>query len=96
MSNSIIYEASLTGVARLIFIIIVIYAVYSLIVRYILPALVKKSVKNFQEKFFEENPHLRKETEQKKEGEISIRRTGDIKARHMYNNAEDTDYEEIK
>ncbi|HPT13354.1 MAG TPA: hypothetical protein PK796_01095 [Bacteroidales bacterium] len=96
MSHTVVIEASLTGIARLIFILIVIYAVYSLIVRYILPALVKKTVRNFQEKFFEENPNLRKDADRGKEGEISIRRTDDVKARQMYNNAEETDYEEIK
>lgn len=96
MNHSIVQEASLTGVARLIIIILVVYVIYSLIVRYILPALVKKSVRNFQERFFNENPHLRTNAEQKKEGDISIRRSDDIKARQMYNNAEDTDYEEIK
>ena len=96
MSHTVVFEASLTGIARLIFILIVIYAVYSLLVRYILPALVKKSVRNFQEKFFEVNPNLRKDADRGKEGEISIRRTDDIKARQMYDDAEETDYEEIK
>lgn len=96
MSHTVVCEASLTGIARLIFILIVIYAVYSLLVRYIFPALVKKSVRNFQKKFFEENPNLRKDADFGKEGEISIRRTDDLKARQMYNDAEETDYEEIK
>jgi len=81
---------------RLIVILIVIYAIYSLLVRYILPYLVKKSVKNFQEKFFEDNPHLRQDSDKTNEGKISIRRTDDHKAQQQYNNAEDTDYEEIK
>lgn len=96
MSHFLVFDASLTGLGRMIVIIIVIYVIYSLVVRYILPALVRKSVKNFQEKFFEENPHLRKDDEQKKEGGITIRRTDDAKTQKIYNDAEDTEYEEIK
>lgn len=96
MSQPFIIEASLTGTMRVIIILIIIYACYSLLVRYIIPMVIKKSVRNFQEKFYEENPHLRKDYDPKKEGEISIRRMDDRKARQLYNEAEETEYEEIK
>ncbi|HNX43902.1 MAG TPA: hypothetical protein PLJ84_00590 [Bacteroidales bacterium] len=96
MSQEFINEASLTGTMRVIIILIIIYACYSLLVRFIIPTVIKKSLRNFQEKFYEENPDLRKEDNLKKEGEISIRRIDDRKARQLYNEAEDTEYEEIK
>lgn len=96
MNPILINEASFTGIVRLLGILILIYAIYSLIVRYLLPIMVNKSVRKFQEKFFEDNPHLRKNREKQQEGEITITRSDDVQAKQEYNNAEDTDYEEIK
>ncbi|HOW32058.1 MAG TPA: hypothetical protein PLP88_10840 [Bacteroidales bacterium] len=96
MNPILINEASFTGIVRLLGILILIYAIYSLIVRYLLPIMVNKSVRKFQEKCFEDNPHLRKNREKQQEGEITITRSDDVQAKQEYNNAEDTDYEEIK
>lgn len=96
MNPILINEASFTGIVRLLGILILIYAIYSLIVRYLLPIMVNKSVRKFQEKFFEDNPHLHKNREKQQEGEITITRSDDVQAKQEYNNAEDTDYEEIK
>lgn len=53
---------------RLILWIIIIYIVYRVLVRYIFPFLVRYFIKNSQEKFYRENPNIRR----KKEGEVSI------------------------
>ena len=57
--------------SRLILILLIIYIIYRLLVRYILPRLVKNFLKRQQGKFFEQNPSFREE-ENRKEGEVKI------------------------
>lgn len=93
-----ILESSLTGLTRLILIILVVYAAYSLTIRFIIPNLMKKYISSFQKHFFEENPNFRQGTEQhKKEGEVSIKFTEkDKKDKRHESNGDYVDYEEIK
>jgi hypothetical protein len=76
---------------RFIFIVFIIYLVFKVLSKYVLPFLVRKSVKNFQEKFYQQNPNVRR----KEEGEVTIQqdkktkeKSGDI--------GEYVDFEEVK
>jgi len=44
---------------RLIFILIIVYMVYRLLVRYIIPFLLKAFIKKSQDRFYQQNPDLR-------------------------------------
>ena len=57
--------------SRLILILLIIYIIYRLLARYILPHLVKNLLKRQQGKFFEQNPSFREE-ENRKEGDVKI------------------------
>jgi len=48
--------------------LIVFYILYRILVRYVFPFLVRYFVKSSQEKFYRENPNIKK----KKEGDVSI------------------------
>lgn len=94
--NPIICEASLAGVLRLILVILVVYTIFSFVMRYILPAVMRNYVNNIQKQFNEQHqqPH---DFREKKEGEISITYVDKDKAKSR--NAADADYvdyEEIK
>ena len=93
----IIYEASATGLFKLILILTVVYAVYKIITRLILPAIMQKYIKDFQQHFTEQNQHQRNNQAQKKEGEVSISFID--KDKNKARNPDDVeyvDYEEIK
>jgi hypothetical protein len=93
----IIYEASFSGLFRLLLILTVVYAVYKIITRLIVPALMKKYIKNFQQRYTEQNQYQRNSPVQKKEGEVSI--TFVDKDKNKARNPDDgeyVDYEEIK
>lgn len=92
----ILYDASLTGLFKLIIILMVVYGVYVFITRYILPVLVQNYIRNFQQRFFEENPHLQEKMKQKKEGEITIERVESGAPPIKANDEEYIDFEEIK
>jgi hypothetical protein len=95
--NPIIQEASLTGVFRLILIVLFIYYAFSFIMRYVMPSLMRKYVNDFQKKFTEENQRTRDEYTQKKEGEVSIKVINKEKqATHNPDDDDYVDYEEIK
>jgi len=93
----IIYEASITGIFRLILILTVVYAVYKIITRLIVPSIMRKYINDFQQRYTEQNQQQRNNQAQKKEGEISI--TYVDKDKNKIRNPDDgeyTDYEEIK
>ncbi len=95
--NTLIQEASLTGVFRLILIILFIYYAFSLIMRYVMPLLMRKYVNDFQKKHTEQFRRNSENPNQKQEGEISItyiEKDKDIT--HNPDNADYVDYEEIK
>lgn len=95
MNTLYITEASFTGLFRLIMIILIVYFVYSLLVRIIIPSVMRKTVQNFQKQFFEENPEA-KESMKKKEGEVSIKYVNKEKDKKDVDDDDYVDYEEIK
>ena len=93
----IIYEASFSGLFRLLLILTVVYAVYKIITRLIVPALMKKYIKDFQQRYTEQNQQQRNSQAQKKEGEVSITFVDKDKNKvHNPDDGEYVDYEEIK
>ena len=94
--QNLIFESSITGLFRLILIIFLIYTVFSLLVRYILPQLVRNSVRNLYNRNHDENVGSR-ENIPNKEGEVTIEYI-DEKTRHPKKNSDDeyVDFEEIR
>ncbi len=95
--QTIIHEASITGLFRLILIVLTVYAVYTIFIRFILPAVMRKYLKDFQQRFTEQNQRARDSQPLKKEGDISI--TYVDKDKNPTRNPDDADYvdyEEIK
>ena len=95
MNTLYITEASFTGLFRLIMIILIVYFVFSFLVRVIIPSVMRKTVQNFQKQFFEENPQA-KESMKKKEGEVSIKYVNKEKDKKDVDDDDYVDYEEIK
>ena len=95
--NLIIQEASLTGVFRLILIVLIIYYAFSFLMKYILPRIMRKYVNDFQKQFTEENIRSQEEMNRKKEGEVSIKFVDKDKKNSQHpDDGEYVDYEEIK
>jgi len=95
MNTLYITEASFTGLFRLIMIILIVYFVFSFLVRVIIPSVMRKTVQNFQKQFFEENSQA-KESMKKKEGEVSIKYVNKEKDKKDVDDDDYVDYEEIK
>lgn len=84
------------GLIRLIIIIISVYLFFRLFSRIILPMLVKVTMRRFQNRFYEQNPHLRPEPP-REEGKVTIEHIPDDKPGSTASDAgEYVDYEEIK
>jgi len=95
--NLIIQEASLTGVFRLILIVLIIYYAFSFLMKYILPRIMRKYVNDFQKQFTEESIRSQEEMNRKKEGEVSIKFVDKDKKNSQHpDDGEYVDYEEIK
>ncbi len=95
--DPLIQEASISGLIRVIFIVLIIYAVYSLLIRYIIPALMRKYVNDFQKQFTQQNKRAQEEMNKKKEGEVSIKFVNKDKNNRQHpEDGEYVDYEEIK
>jgi hypothetical protein len=91
-----IFQASLTGLFRLIMYFLLIYVVFAALTRYIFPLLLRGYLSNFRKRFESENPDLF-ENEKKKEGEIKISHIESAQANKKAVSDEDyIDYEEIK
>jgi len=81
---------------RLIFILIIVYMVYRLLVRYIIPFLLKAFIKKSQDRFYQQNPDLRK-NHPKKEGEVSVDYVPEKRNTKAGIDEDDyIDYEEVK
>jgi len=82
---------------RLILIVILIYAVFSFIMRYVVPAMMRKYVNDFQKQFTGQNQNSQQEQNTKKEGEVSINFVDKDTTKTPNPDAADyVDYEEIK
>ncbi len=90
-------EASLTGFLRVLFILIIVYYVFRLLVRFVFPFLVKRYLNNFQKKFYDANPHLDPNQSTSKDGEVKVKRkSSDDRKGKTDDFGEYIDYEEIK
>lgn len=68
-----------------------------MLIRFIIPSVVKRQLNKFQQRFYEQNPHVTRHDEHKKEGEVTIKYVNRDKTNSRPNNDEDfVDYEEIK
>lgn len=95
--NPFLQEASLTGMFRIILIVLFVYYAFSLIMRYIVPLLMRKYVNDFQKQFSQQNQYQQEEVKEKKEGEVSIKFVQKDKNKNQHpDDGEYVDYEEIK
>ena len=82
---------------RLILIVLLIYAIFSFIMRYVVPSMMRKYVNDFQKQFTGQNQRAQEEQNLKKEGEVSITYVEKDKNKtHNPDDADYVDYEEIK
>jgi hypothetical protein len=90
-------EASVVGVFRVLFIIIIVYYIFRLLVRFVFPFILKNYLKKAQRKFYDANPHLDPEPDKQNEGEIKVKSKSqqDTKSKDQ-DFGEYVDYEEIK
>jgi uncharacterized membrane protein len=94
--ETLILYASLTGMVRLIGIILLIYFIYNLIMRLIVPNIIKNQLNNLQQQFNNQNQPASNQ-KKGKEGDISIEfvnREKEPVTKHDM--GEYVDYEEIK
>lgn len=84
---------------RFALILFITYLVFRILGRYLLPVLLKYFMKRTQNRFYEQNPHLRKEdtkTTTGKEGEIHFEKPNKKKSRKINPDVgEYTDFEEV-
>jgi len=91
-----IFQASLTGLFRLIMYFLLIYVVFAALTRYVFPLLLQGYLNNFRKRFESENPDLF-DNEKKKEGEIKISHIENDKSAKKASPDDDyVDFEEIK
>jgi len=85
----------MVSLLRLILILLIIYLIYRLLVRYIIPILFKSYIRRSQERFYQQNPELKKQ-KQKKEGEVSVDYVPDNKEKDKNDQyGEYIDYEDV-
>ncbi|MEI6748672.1 MAG: DUF4834 family protein [Bacteroidales bacterium] len=91
-----IFQASLTGLFRLIMYFLLIYVVISALTRYIFPLLLRGYLNNIRKRFESENTD-QSYREKKKEGEIKISHINASQSTKKSSSDDDyIDYEEIK
>lgn len=94
--QQILIESSLTGLFRLILYILVIYAIYSFVVRVVFPLLIRNAVQGMQK----QQENLRDQSYasgKKKEGEITIEYVDPKPVKPADSGQDDyVDYEEVK
>jgi hypothetical protein len=91
-----IIQASLTGLFRLIIYFFLIYAVFTALIRFVFPLLLRGYLNNFSKRYESENPDLFG-NEYKKEGEIKISHVEKDQAVKKTSSDDDyVDFEEIK
>lgn len=84
------------GFLRFLFIVFLVYLFFKVFTRFVLPLIVKLTMRRVQNKFYEQNPHLRPEGPQK-EGKVTIKRVSKDKDDHNSSDiGEYIDYEEVK
>ncbi|NVO18747.1 MAG: DUF4834 family protein [Bacteroidetes bacterium] len=94
--QNLIYEASLTGVFRMVFIIFIIYVAITFVFRHIIPHLFRNYLQNFHEHNFNRESYSNN-SQKKKEGYVSVEFIEQNKQQsHSGNEDEYVDYEEIK
>jgi len=82
---------------RLILIVLLIYAIFSFIMRNVVPSIMRKYINDFQKQFTGQNQRTNEEQNLKKEGEVSITYVEKDKNKtHNPDDADYVDYEEIK
>lgn len=86
----------MTGIVRLLLVILIVYIVYTLFIRVIIPSVMRKYVNDFQKQFTAENRRAQEQQSKKKEGEVSIRYVNKDKTTKNPDDGEYVDYEEIK
>lgn len=90
-----IQQASMTGLVRLLLIILIIYAIYRILARYVFPFAVRYYLKRMEREFYNRNPHLRDEPK-KKEGDVTIeQQPGKTKGKISDDTGEYVDYQDI-
>jgi hypothetical protein len=91
-----IFQASLTGLFRLIMYFLLIYVVFATLTRFVFPLLLRGYLNNFRKRYESENPDLF-DNEKKKEGDIKISHINTTQASKKSSADEEyIDYEEIK
>lgn len=76
---------------------LIVYVVYTFFIRIIIPAVMRKYINDFQQKFTAENQRVYEEQNQQKEGEISIKHVNNVKnPSSKKDQGEYVDFEEIK
>jgi hypothetical protein len=84
------------GLLRFFLILFLIYLFFKVFNRFILPLLVRLTLRKVQNRFYEQNPHLKPESP-RKEGKITIKRVSKDKDGDVSPDiGEYVDYEEIK
>ena len=91
-------EASVTGLFRVLIILIAAYYIFKIVVRFVLPFLVRRFLNNAQKNFYKANPHLDPDPKPTgKEGEVKVKTNSTSKVESKTNDfGEYVDYEEIK
>ncbi len=85
------------GLLRFLLTVFFIYFAFRVLSTYIFPWMVRRSVNKYKDRFYEENPHLKRDRNQKKEGQVTIHRISPEKEDKIPDDlGEYTDYEEIK
>jgi len=84
------------GLLRFLLILFFVYLFFKVFNRFIFPLLIRLTMRKVQDRFYEQNPHLRPESPQK-EGKVTIKRVSrDKNDRTTRDEGEYIDYEEIK
>ena len=86
----------MTGIVRLLLVILIVYIIYTLFIRVIIPSVMRKYVNDFQKQFTSVNRRDQEEQNRKKEGEVSIKYVNKDKTTKNPDDGEYVDYEEIK
>lgn len=86
---------SANGTLRIILILLLIYFLYSLFMRWLAPLIARRYINHLQEQFTGKRPE-RPGSPKKKPGEITIEKIDQTKTKQTDGLIEDIDYEEIK
>jgi hypothetical protein len=92
------FKINIMNLIKLIVTFILIYLAFRVITMHLVPVLIKWYLKRFQQKFYEQNPHLRREQEvHKKGGRVIIQEETKKADKSLPDDiGEYIDYEEIK